>query len=224
MKKRLIAVITAAVLALAGVIVLLSWAGNADQRAYDGATLTEVVQVTSTIDVGTDAADLVASTEVVEIPSSTVPEGAVTDLGSVAGMVATTTLQPGEVLLASRMAEPDAKEADTGGVPEGMQEISISLETQQLVGGKLENGDRVGVIAGYPEKTTMLEDDVLVLGTNITDLGESAQGAAIVSLAVDENTAKKVAHAGMFGKVWLTRQNETTKRTGGVIDTDAVLR
>ena len=219
MNKRVIAVVAAGLLAAAGVLVLLMWAKDADTRAYEGARLTSVVQVKEQVKAGATSADLAAATELVEIPTSTVPDGAVRDLADVAGLETTTVLQPGEVLLESRLVKPGATRADLGGVPEGMQEIAISLETAQLVAGDIGSGDTVGVVAGYtnPEETAIIKDRVLVMGTNVTDLGENAQGAAIVTLAVDEDTAKKIAHAGLFGKDWLTKQNETTKNDGGVI-------
>ncbi|MGA8851060.1 MAG: hypothetical protein WB508_05010 [Aeromicrobium sp.] len=220
MNKRVVAVIAAGVLALAGVLVLLMWAKDADRRAYEGAKLTSVVQITEQIAVGTTAAELRAATTTVKIPSKTVPKGAVRTMEDVAGLVTSVPLEPGEVLLAARMVEPGAASGELGGVPEGLQEIAISLETAQLVAGDLREGDLVGVIAGYtnPEETVMVEDRALVMGTNVTDLAESAQGSAIVTVAVDEDIAKKIAHAGLFGRVWLTKQNELTKHEGGVID------
>jgi pilus assembly protein CpaB len=148
-----------------------------------------------------------------------VPDGAVRDLADVGDLVTSVGLEPGEVLLAARLVEPGEDRPDLGGVPEGMQEISISLETAQLVAGNLTRGDLVGVMAGYvnPEETVMIKDRVLVMATNVSDLAESAQGSAIITLAVDEATAKKIAHAGQFGRVWLTKQNESTKNQGGVV-------
>lgn len=226
MNKRVVAVVAAGVLALAGVVVLLVWASNADRRAYEGAELTQVVQVRGAVEAGTEAADLATATEVVEIPASTVPEGAVTDLATVSGLVTGADLVPGEILLESRMVDPKAAAVAPGGLPKGLQEMAISLETAQLVSGTLQEGDRVGIVAGYlnPEETVFIDDQVLVLGSNIADLGESAQGAAIIRVAVDGEAAKKLAHAGLFGKVWLTKQNDATKPSDGVIGREDVTR
>ncbi|MGJ9411379.1 hypothetical protein ACHAAC_01605 [Aeromicrobium sp. CF4.19] len=226
MSKRVIAVIVAVVLAMAGIVVLLVWANNAQTRAYEGAELTEVVQVQQQVPTGATATELAEATKVVEIPSSTVPEGAIRDLSEVAGLVTTTALQSGEVLLEVRMAEPGAATADLGGVPEGLQEISISLETAQLVAGDIAAGDEVGVMAGYdsPQQTVVVRDGVLVTGTNVADLGENAQGAAIITLAVNEDTAKRIAHAGLYGRVWLTKQNETTEHDDGLIEREDITR
>ncbi len=220
MNKRLIAVLAAGALAVAGVVVLLVWAQGAETRAYEGAKLTEVVRVEKAVPAGTSATDLVAAVRTVEVPSSTVPESAVRDLAAIGGMETTVALEPGEVLLSSRLAEPGAKRTDLGGVPEGLQEIAVSLETAQLVSGDIEPGDRVGVIGGWvdPDQTVMIDDQVLVLGVSQANIDENAAGAAIVRLAVTQDTAKKIAHAGIFGKVWLTKQNETTKTEDGVID------
>lgn len=224
MNKRVVAVIAAGVLALAGVLVLLTWANDAENRAFEGAELTSVVQLTEQVGAGATAAELDAATQVVEIPTSTVPDGAIRDLADVEGLVTSAQLEPGEVLLEARMVEPGGERDDLGGVPEGLQEVSISLETSRLVAGDLKPGDRVGVMAGYtnPEETVMVKNEVLVMGTNVTDLAEGAQGAAIITLAVDEDTAKKIAHAGLYGSVWLSKQNETTENEGGVIGREDV--
>lgn len=226
MNKRVIAVVAAGVLALAGVALLLVWAKGAETRAYEGAELTQVVRVEKKVPAGTSAADLAQSTSVVEVPASTVPEGAVRNLAEVTGTETTAALEPGEVLLESRLGEPGASRADLEGVPEGLQAITVSLETQQLVGGDLEAGDTVGVIAGYinPEETVMIQDDVLVLGITGVSVDEAASGAATIKLAVTEDVAKKIANAGLFGKLWLTKQNETTKHTDGVVGREDVTK
>ena len=60
--------------------------------------------------------------------------------------MATVDLLVGEQLLASRFARPDDRQAPgTVEVPEGLQEISVLLEPQRVVGARLSAGDTVGV-------------------------------------------------------------------------------
>lgn len=212
MNKKVIAVIAAGVLAVGGVSTIALWAKQADDRAYSGAKLVSVVQVQTQVPKGATAAELGTSTKVVELPSSSVPKGAVSDLASVSGRVTTAQLEPGEVLLDSRMVDPSAKGGSIGGVPRGMQELSLSLDGQRLVGGRLEPGDTVGVLVSYQtgNKTKLLLNKVLITRTDFSKLAENAQGSATVTLALTTRQAERVANAAEFGKIWLTKQNEAT--------------
>src|SRR5439155_17077364 len=86
-----------------------------------------------------------------KVHSEAVPEkvalpSRVTDLAALAGRVATVDLQPGEQLLASRFVRPTELQAPgTVAVPAGLQEVSVLLEPQRAVGGRLVAGDTVGV-------------------------------------------------------------------------------
>lgn len=226
MNTRVVAVIAAGVLALLGVVLLVLWAQGAQERAFEGAELTEVVRVTEPVPSGSTAEDLSASTEAVSLPEASVPEGAVTDLGEVAGLVTTADLQPGEVLLSARLAEPGAENAQSGGVPEGLQEVSISLDTARIVGGALAVGDTVGVFASYngPDETAVVDNGILVTSTGMAGVSEEGAATSTMTLAVSAENAAKVVHAAEFGRIWLTKQNPTTETDDGVTDREDVVR
>lgn len=220
MNKRLIAAVAAGVLALMGVIVLVAWAKGANERAFEGADLVSVVRVTQPVAADTKASALAHSTEVARLPKEAVPEGAVTDLSDVAGLSTTTDLQVGEVLLSSRLAAPGAATADKSSVPKGYQEISLSLEAQRVVGGALRPGDRVAVIANFkpedgadPDFGNLVRHDVLVTKVDSAAI-EDVGAASMVTLAVLTQDAEKIAFAQDFGKVWLTKQNADTEKSG----------
>ena len=103
MKKRVIAAVTAAVLAMLGVVVLVIWAQGADERAYAGAERKAVLQVTDAVAAGKKVSEVESSFEQAKLPADAIPDGAVTDLAGVAGLTTLTDLQPGEVLLESRL-------------------------------------------------------------------------------------------------------------------------
>lgn len=218
MKKRLIAAIAAGALALLGVIVLITWANNANERAFRGADLVEVVRVTAAVESGTKAEDLGKSTEIAKLPADSIPDGAVTKLSEVTGMVATTSLETGEVLLKSRLAAPGTKAENDSSVPKGFQEISIALDTQRTVAGVPKAGDRVAVIASFdpkndPQFTNLIRHNVLVTKISAGATAEEGLGS-IVTLAVKTRDAEKIAFAMEFGKVWLTKQNVDTEKLG----------
>lgn len=218
MSKKVIAVLAAAVLAVVGIGALAVWAQQADDRAYEGAKLVEVVQVQTAVPKGTAAAELTSATKVVELPSSAVPKDAVKSLTNVAGRVTGVRLEPGEVLLGSRMIDPKAQPAEAGGVPRGLQEISISLDAQRLVSGQVEVGDKVGILASYDKveyRTKMIANRVQVTHTDYGQKADEAPGQAVVTLAVTARQAELITNAGEFGKIWLTKQNDAAKTAPG---------
>jgi pilus assembly protein CpaB len=225
MRKRMIAVVAAAVLAAAGVLALVMWAQDADERAYAGAQRKTVVQVTEAVPAGKKVADLGSSFEETKLPVDAIPDGAVTDLTDVAGLSTLTGLQPGEVLLKSRLGTPGDRSGSSTTVPEGLQEISVTVDAQHAVGGAIKAGDKVGVIVSFepkdskaPQFTDFALQDVLV--TRVKG-GVDAENAtkSLVTLAVRTLDAEKVAHSVEWGRVWLTLQNADTDRSGAKIIT-----
>lgn len=220
MNKRLAAAVAAGMLALVGVLVLVSWAKGANERAYEGADLVSVVRVTEPVAAGTKADVLQESTEIAKLPKDAVPAGALRSLAEVKGLTTTTTLEKGEVLLAARLAAPGAPAQDKATVPKGYQEISVSLEAQRVVGGAVRAGDKVGVIATFRSENAELREfgnlvrhDVVVTKVDTATV-DGVGAASMVTLAVQTQDAEKIAFAQDFGKVWLTKQNSDTDRTG----------
>lgn len=227
MNKRVIAAVSAGVLALMGVVVLVVWAKGANDRAYDGADLVKVVRVTKSVAADTKAEDLAGSTEVAELPSTAIPKGAVTDLAQVSGLSTTTALETGEILLKSRLAGPGGNRKGEIEVPKGYQEISISLDPQRTVGSSLSAGDRVGVFASFDSgatgsvnKTDLVRHNVLV--TKVAGTANVKDGSLtglMITLAVKTKDAEKIVFAAEFGKIWLSAQNVDTDKTGEVVIT-----
>lgn len=226
MNKRLSAAIAAGVLAILGIVVLVTWAKGANDRAYDGADLVKVVQVTVEVASGTKASDLPASTKTIKLPSAAVPDGAVTMLSQVDGLTTNASLEPGEVLLKSRLALPGSNGSGKTVVPKGYQEISVSLDAARTIGGELQADDHVGVIVSIDEtkETSLVRHFVLVTKVDHGPDGAAA-AAAMVTLAVKSEDAEKIVYGMEYGKVWLTKQNVDTDRTGEkIIDAQEVLK
>lgn len=216
MNKRVIAAVSAGVLALLGVLVLVMWAQKANDRAFAGAELVSVVRLTDSVGVGTSAADLADKTEVVKLPNEAVPDGAVTDLADVKGLSTNASVQQGELLLESRMAQPGSgKSKSNGQVPAGMQEITMSLDAEHAAGGGLKAGDKVGILLTFDQNggaepfAKSRIDQVLVTrvggGSGVEDLQTQ-----LVTVAVTSPDAEKIAFGRDLGKVWLTLQNDDT--------------
>ena len=59
-------------------------------------------------------------------------------------------LQPGEQLLGARLVDPNSLAAPgTVAVPKGLEEVSVLLEPQRVMGGQLKAGDTVGIYVSY---------------------------------------------------------------------------
>src|SRR3954471_24068494 len=150
--RRLLAAFAALLLLVVGGVVLLAYVHGADARALAGVRTVEVLVAVKRIPEGTsgDALDGLVRRELV--PVKTAVSGRVVNLSSLSGRVATIDLLPGEQLLFNRFSRPaDLKAPGTVEVPKGFQEVSVLLEPQRAVGGRLAAGDTVGVYLSQGE-------------------------------------------------------------------------
>lgn len=228
MTTRIIAVILAAVLAVVGAVLLISYVRGADDRAFEGAQLTEVLIVKSEIPAGTSGSELGNTVDLRSVPVAYVAQGAVTDVADLRGLVAAVSLEPGEQVLASRFVDPESFGANggTAAVPKGLQEISLSLDAQRVVGGALVAGDLVGVYGSLAgdnadgARTQLIETKVLVTSVVAAKVEQDGppSGAVVVSLAVDGDQAQRIIYQLEFGQVYLSKQSASvTAPTGGPV-------
>ncbi|WP_403022571.1 Flp pilus assembly protein CpaB [Salinibacterium sp. GXW1014] len=211
-KNRVIAVVVAALLAVAGAILVFIYASNAEQRALEGVELRPVLVVTEFVPAGTVAADLGTSVAVQELPALSVAEGTVSSVEQLGDRVASADLLPGEQVFDARFVAADDSDAS---VPEGTQQLSFSLPTQRAVGGTVQSGDLVGVFVsiataeGLPS-TQLLLDGVQVLRVQggMSDDGAEVTETVTVTLAVTAEQARSIVYSLEYGSVWLTEQPE----------------
>jgi len=227
MNKRIIAVVGAALLALIGIVMLISYTQNANDRAFDGAELKSVLQVTETIPADTKASEGSGSVELVELPKKAIAKDAVTDLSEVSGLSTTVALEPGEQLLLTRFSQEGSPKADSGPsavsvVPKGYQEVTVPLDVARAAGGVLRPGDLVGVVASYQTNDTggftqLAKNFVRVTRVSGGLTGGKDDGATgqLVTLAVTTRNAGRIINAAEFGKLWLTKQNKDTATGSG---------
>ena len=211
MKKQLIAVGVAAVLALLGVVVLVKYASDADERAFEGTELVSVVRATADVPLGTAVADLSSSVESVQVPRAAVVPDALTSLDAVKGKLTSVALVPGDQLSTAKFTDVVTGEIV---VPDGMQELSIPLSGARLVGDVLTAGDRAGVFSSYDGATANPINDLLILRVDSGDAGAEDAGT-VITVAVDTLDAEKLIHTMEFGTIWLTKQTDATTTDGG---------
>src|SRR5215213_1662005 len=146
MRRRFLAALAALVLLVVGTAVLVAYVRGADARALAGVRTVDVLVAYELLPKGTPGIELTSLVRTETMPVKAALEGRVTDLSSLADRVATVDLQPGEQLLSSRFVRPsDRQVPGTVDVPEGAQELSILIEPQRAVGGRLAAGDTVGL-------------------------------------------------------------------------------
>ena len=233
MRRRLLAATAALLLAVAGTVVLVAYVRGADSRALAGVRTVEVLVADQVVPEGTPADELAGLVRVEPVPAKTAIEGRVTDLAALAGQVATVDLQPGQQLLASRFAAPDSLQAPGSvAVPEGKQELSVLLEPQRAVGGRLAAGDTVGVYVSGDfadgASTHAVLHGVLVTqvqgapapveaeeGTETASAGSALPSSSLlITLAVSARQAEAVVFGVEHGTLWLGLEPEGAD-TGG---------
>jgi pilus assembly protein CpaB len=242
-RRRLLAAIAALVLLVAGTLVLLAYVKGAEERAFAGARTVEVLVVDQVIPQGTPASELTGLVRTEVLPAKAALDGRVTDLRSLSGQVATVDLQVGEQLLTSRFARTDELTAPgTVEVPDGLQELSVLLEPQRVVGGRMSAGDTVGVYLSQvlPDgtgQTSAVLHHVLVTqvegaaattdadaeaGTETAAAGTPA-ASLMLTLALTAKDAETVVFGMEHGTLWLSLETEGDE-TGGtrVIDPNTV--
>jgi pilus assembly protein CpaB len=236
-RRRLLAALAALVLAAVGALVLVAYARGADQRAMAGTTTVQVLVVAKPVPEGTPAAALPDLVRTELLPAKAATPGRVHSLRDLAGQVAAVDLQPGEQLLASRFAAPSSlRTPGTVDVPKGDQEVSILLEPQRAVGGRLAAGNDVGVYLSYklPDGTgvthvvlhrvlvTQVQGAMATAPSSDTPK-DGAQAAAataapsqslMVTLAVTSKEAEPIVWGMEHGTIWLSLEPDGAD-TGG---------
>ena len=144
-KRRIIGIVAATLLALIGTISLVGYVRSATDDAVAQETLVDVYVVDEFVPKGAEPETIEASVSVEQIPARLKQDGALTDLETVGDQVAASDLQPGDQLLAARLAPKDLVSDE---VADKVQ-VSVLLEAERAVGGALQKGDLVGVYLSF---------------------------------------------------------------------------
>jgi pilus assembly protein CpaB len=244
MRRRLLAALAALVLLVLGTVVLVAYVGGADSRALAGVQTVQVLVAEELIPEGTTAEQLDALVTTETVPAKTAVDGRVSSLPSLTGQVATVDILPGEQLLSARFSRPDQLQTPgTVAVPEGLQEVSVLLEPQRAVGGRLAAGDTVGVVVsmnfqnGTSTTHTVLHDLLVtqVQGAPAAppsgdDQQETASSGAaaptaslMVTLAVSAAQAESVVFGVEHGSLWLSLEPDGADTRGtSVVTQDTI--
>ncbi len=238
--RRLIAALAALLLAGAGAVLLLGYVGAADRRAMAGMETVSVLVVVKPVAKGTPAERLTALVTQKTLPVKAVAPGALSELEPIIGRVTTTDLQPGEQVLASRFVDPASLvDPDVVKIPRGLQQLSIALESQRILGGEVKPGATVGVFVSLPKEDDRPAQTHLVLHKVLVSKVEHAnpaapadgqaqsqnnaglpEGSHLVTLALAARDAEKVVFGAEHGKIWLSLESADAIVAGTRVQTD----
>jgi pilus assembly protein CpaB len=228
MKRRIIGIAAAIVLASVGTVALVAYVQSARDEAVAAEAMVDVLVVRSTIAEGTAAADIEGAVERTQVPGRLLAEGAVTDLDDLEGLVTDTALHPGEQVVTARFVTPAV--ARQGDVPAGMLQVTLELDPERALGGQIRAGDTVAVLVSFgdhpldPTDMTHLElhkvlvtkvqispnaegvPDVPGDGEDTNEVAAAPTESLYVTLALDASSVEQVVFAGEFGMVWLASE------------------
>jgi len=236
-KTRLLGGIAALVVAIIGTVMLLIYVQGADRRALANTETEEVYLVQKEIPAGTTADKFGDSVIKKAIPKSAIAADSVKNLGDLGNKVTSIEFMPGEQVLASRMVDPGSQVGrGRVEVPTGLQEVTVKLDIERVVGGNLQAGDTVGVLLSFkpkddslPYMTQLSLHKVLVTavqdgsgsiadpagqteqastggGALNANKNSSTQGTYLVTLARPASDVEKIVFAVEFGAVYLTKE------------------
>jgi pilus assembly protein CpaB len=147
MKRRILAVLCAFVLAVVGSLAIVAYVRAADDRAVAGREAAWVLVATQRIPAGTTAARVRADAlvERIVMPAGTVPADALTTLdASLDGLAVTADIQPRQLLLRGMFDEP-AQVRGGLSLPAGKVAISVEMTAAGRVAGFVRPGSTVAV-------------------------------------------------------------------------------
>lgn len=190
MKRRVLAILLAALLAVVGGFLLLLWVSKADERALADQQPVDVWMAKSTVPAGTSLQEAEDNglVEQTQVPAKSAPQGAIdSDDNSFDDKLAIGDITSGEILVASRFGDtPEGERAIE--VPKGQVAVSVALTFPARVGSFITPGSHLVVYRqgklvrpGKSEQakfvngnefygTSVLLDDVLVIGVADTPL------------------------------------------------------
>lgn len=162
---------------------------------------------------------------VVRWPSDQVPGGTFATMTEVAGRSLVQDLVKGEVILATRLANPARGVGMAAILTPGHRAMAVKVDQVIGVAGFIHPGDSVDVIATLkPDdetesalaskadrmtKTILQNTRVLAIGQELSTEGTKAVAVQVVTLEVTPQEAERLALASQYGKINLTMRSRT---------------
>jgi Flp pilus assembly protein CpaB len=201
MKRGSVALVVTVLLAAAAAAAVFLYVTNVRQNAETGGGTVSVVVSKQDIPASTDLDPLIDEQAFTtkSVPSDDLVEGAVTDVFQLRGQRTAYPILAGEQISAARLQGKLQAAGGLLGIPDGSQALALTLESQRVVGGALQQSDNVTVYGTFDRPnggqiTRILVPDALVLSVT----------TETVTLALDPHDAELVIYTQEQGHVWLT--------------------
>ena len=181
MKRRLVGVVGAVMLALVGVFMLTAYVNAAEDRALAGERTVEVLVVNKAVPAGTSAEDMAKLVTRERVPAKVRAKDAVAELKTLGEKVASADLSPGEQVVAGRFVEAsDFQMVGQADVPDGSFQVTVALAPERGVGGLITPGATVGVLASFESFDVSSTDPVELDGTVVPPGGQSPNSTEMI--------------------------------------------
>ena len=230
MRRRVIVIVFAAVIAALGTALLVGAAGRQHDEQLAEVRATSVLVATDRIEPGTTSTAAEGSVAQAEIPQSALVPGVLTDLGEVAGLQALGPILPGQQIVSGQWGSSPSSPLRP---PPGTLGLAIQLGDPQRVAGFVAPGSRVAVLATVASTsatggsvTRILLPAVTVLGVGGSTLttrttqesGETSTEqvpSAVLTLALTPAQAERVVFAVTEGQIYLGLLGEKVRGETG---------
>lgn len=246
MKRRFVGVSAAIALALIGTLIIVAYVGAAEDRALAGEKTVDVYVAAKTIEEGTPADEIEGSVDQERVPAKVRAQDAVTDLGDLGERVASSTISPGEQITNARFIErSDLGQLGQVTVPDGLLQVTVALAPERAVGGQIQPGATVGVLASFdpfqttdesgdsapeaPNSTAFIKHKALVTAvqqsdqaaSNEDDANQAPTGNLLVTMALTAPEVERVVFTAEHGFLWLAFEPQDAPTDGTQVTTRA---
>ncbi|HYG69881.1 MAG TPA: Flp pilus assembly protein CpaB, partial [Anaeromyxobacteraceae bacterium] len=154
----------------------------------------------------------IESLAVVDWPTASLPDRALSDATKVVGRVATTPILKGEPILEAKLASTDAGGGLAALLPAGMRAVAVKVNDVVGVAGFVHPGDHVDVIVTMKpsEGNSPPVSKIILQGIRVLAVGKDVnQGsrdkkpasATVATLMVDSEQSEKLALAATKGEI-----------------------
>jgi pilus assembly protein CpaB len=237
MARRSILLGVAVVIATLGALLLVLYVRGIEARAADGQELVRVLVASDVIDEGETVADAEAAGKLdhAEVVRDDMVEGALTSTASIEDLTATSTIQPGQQIVAAQFGSAVVDQALD--IPDDKLAISVELTDPERVAGFVVPGSEVAIfVSADPELykadgttqklspiTRLLLPKVQVIGVGDTSMsarttknrnGEETTEQiprTILTVAVDQDQAQRLIYASRNGDLAFALRTDSSK-------------
>jgi Flp pilus assembly protein CpaB len=159
LKRRMLTVMLAGFLAVLGIVAVLVYVRNTDNRVIQGYQRESVLVAKSQIPAGTNAHEAQRTGLLIrkQLPKFSVPDDAIHTISAdISTLVTSTPIQPGHLLLRENLVSRSQR---TGNLVIPAGKVAVTMEVCQAadVGGYIRPQNYVAVYGAWPKGSTQLE-------------------------------------------------------------------